>query len=267
VLEGARVAALLTATGRAAWQFVAPQASRVSACVVRDRVYAATDNGVLYALGAWDGLPIFRVRSNGSFEGALTVGAGAVVTLGRQDGALWITAVDAATGRPRLTRPVPLRAAGSPLPWRRLIVQAGIADGESVVLGFSRSGKEAFRTSLGGPAACPASPMGAGQLFASLRDGSVTCLGKDGAVAGGPRECGLELDHALAAGAAPRRAGGSRRTRCARSTQDRGAAVRAAADAGPVPRWRWARGWNVHAVDDDGVAACFQLATHRSVVG
>ncbi|MGC4114102.1 MAG: PQQ-binding-like beta-propeller repeat protein [Myxococcales bacterium] len=265
VLEGARVAAVLTATGKSVWQFVAPQASRVSACVVRDRVYAATDNGFLYALGARDGLPVFRVRSNGSFEGALAVGGGALVTLGRQDGALWITAVDAATGRPRLTRPVPLRAAGSPLPWRRLVVQGGVSDGESVVVGFSRSGKEAFRTSLGAACGVPCLTLGPAHVFASLRDGSVTCLGPDGTVCWKAPRCGLELDHALppvlrrgvlvAPGDPMRALDPKTGALLCELPLTQGLSALA---VGPK--------LDVHAIDDDGVAACFQLATHLSVV-
>lgn len=265
VLEGARVAAVLTATGRTVWQFVAPQAGRVSACVVRDRVYAATDNGFLYALNAADGLPVFRVRSNGSFEGALAVGAGAVVTLGRQDGALWLTAVDAATGRPRLTRAVPLRAAGSPLPWRRLIVQGGVSDGESVVVGFSRTGEEAFRAPLGAPCGVPCLALGAGHVFASLRDGSVTCLKPDGSVAWKAARRGLELEHALppvlrrgvllAPGDPMRALDPKTGALLCELPLTQGLS---ALTVGPK--------LDVHAVDDDGVAACFQLATHLSVV-
>ncbi|HEY3452109.1 MAG TPA: PQQ-binding-like beta-propeller repeat protein [Myxococcales bacterium] len=266
VLEGARVAAVLSASGRAVWQFMAPQAGRVSACLLRDRVYAATDNGFLYALGAKDGLPVFRVRSNGSFEGSLTVGAGALVTLGRQDGALWITAVDAASGRPRLTRPVPLRAAGSPLPWRRLIVQGGVSDGESVVVGFSKTGKEAFRTSLGAACGVPCLTLGPGHVFASLRDGSVTCLAPDGSVAWRAARCGLELDHALAPVL-------RRGVLLAPGDPMRALDPKTGAILCELPLTQGLSALtvgpklDVHAIDDDGVAACFQLATHLSVVG
>ena len=218
------------------------------------------------ALEAAQGQVVFHVRAGCTFEGPLFVGGGLVASLGRQEGALWLAAVDSASGRPRLARPLPLRAAGAPLYHRGRVVLGGVADGESHVLAYKLSGEEAWRATLGSSCGVPALSAHGGRVYASLRDGSVACVGAGGKLAWKVPGCGLELDHAalpivrrgvlIAAGDPMRALDPATGALLCELPATQG--LSALALGTPL---------DVFAIDDDGVAACFQLATHLSVVG
>ncbi|MBI5548047.1 MAG: PQQ-binding-like beta-propeller repeat protein [Deltaproteobacteria bacterium] len=265
VLEGSVLAALLSASGRALWHFHAPQAVRIAAAALKDRIWAAADNGFLYALEAKMGQVVFRVRAGCAFEGSLALGGGLVASLGRQDGALCLAAVDAASGRPRMLRPLAARSCGTPLPFRRRLIVGALVDGESQVIAIGFDSREAFRTRLAASGGVPVVAALGGRLYATLRDGSVTCLGPDGEVVWKAERCGLELDRALppvlrrgvliAAGDPLRALDPKTGTLLCELPPTHGLSAFA---VGPK--------LDVHVVDDDGVAACYQLATHLSLV-
>jgi outer membrane protein assembly factor BamB len=198
VLDGCTVAAVLSATGRVAWQMRAPQAVKVSAGAIAERAFVSADNGFLYALEVEAGQVVFRVRTNCAFEGPLTISSRLVASLGRSEGELWLAALDALSGRPRLARPLQMQKAAAPLIVRNRLVVPGLSEAGSVVAAFALDGREVFRATLPSHAGVPSLTAHRGRLYAALRDGSVTCLGPDGTIHWSAPPCGIELDRALA---------------------------------------------------------------------
>lgn len=265
VFDGCLVAALYAATGRTAWQFRVPQASRLATGAAADRAFVAANNGFLYALEVEAGQVVFRVRSGCAFEGPLTVGSRIVASLGRNDGALWLTAIDALSGRSHVARPVQMQKAGAPVLLRRQLLVGGTSEGVSTVAGFTAGGRELFRTSLEVHGGVPALVVYQNRIYCTLRDGSVTCLDSSGKRVWTAPPSGIELDHALPAVI-------RRHVLIAPGDPIRaldpadGSVLCELPPTQGLSAMAVSRGLDVFAIDDDGVAGCFKLATHLSVV-
>ncbi|MGI5864075.1 MAG: PQQ-binding-like beta-propeller repeat protein [Myxococcales bacterium] len=265
VFDGSLVAAVYAATGRTAWQFRIPQAFRIATNTADDRAFVAADNGFLYALDVVAGQVVFRVRSGCAFEGPLAVGSRIVASLGRTDGALWLAAIDALSGRSHVARPVQMQSAGAPVLLRRQILVGGTSEAVSTVAAYTAGGRELFRTSLEARGGIPALVVYQSRIYCTLRDGSVTCLDSRGKRIWAAPPAGIELDRALPAVI-------RRHVLIAPGDPIRAldpADGRVLCDLPPtlgLSAMAVSRKLDVFAIDDDGVAGCFKLATHLSVV-
>lgn len=256
--------AIFAATGRSAWRFRAPGAVHVTATALRDRVWVAADNGFVYALESRSGAVVLRVRTECAVQSALAVGQGVAAGVGSKGGMPYLVSIDAATGRRRRELALPLRVAGNPLPVRHRLFLGGQDESGTVILGFAR-GALAFRVPLESDAGLPEMTAGSGRLYAALRDGSVTCIGVDGSVLWRRPGSGDELDRPvapilrrgvlIAAGDPIRAIDPETGAILCELPATRGLSALA---VGPK--------LHVYAIDDDGLASCFQLATYLSVV-
>ncbi len=264
--EGHTAGLVQLPTGAIAWRYQAPQAVSVSLATAADRLYVAADGGSLYALEPGDGSLAFRVRAGMAFEGPLAVGAGMVCALGRREGALFLLAVDQLSGRPLLTRPLPLESAGAPLVWRRRILVPGLSEGVPSVVALSPSGRELFQYRVERAPGMPALSVCGGRLLLGLRDGGVVCLDGRGRFLWRAGALGLELDRAL-----PPQV--RRAVVVAPGDPVRALDLSTGAVVGELPPIQGlsalavSPSLEVFAVDEDGFASAFVLATHLSLVG
>jgi len=185
VQAGGSVAAVFEATGRTTWTFAAPQAWRALASATADRVFVATDTGFLYALDAASGQVRFRVRIGGTFDGPPVIGAGLVVTVGRDGPAARLAAVEATSGRPTFSLSLEMRRASAPVLCGQRVVVGGISETAAQVVTFTRSGREAGRATLSGDSGLPALVARRGSVFGGLRDGGSFCLDRRAPCGGG----------------------------------------------------------------------------------
>ena len=264
VFDGHRVAALFDATGRTAWEFSSPKAVSVFATTAGERVYVAADNGFLHALRAADGHVAFRVRAGHPFERAPAVSPTLLACLGRSEAGLLLVGVDAPTGRPRFSRPLHLASVGSLEIFGKRVLLTGLENGEAIVALYGDDGGELFRTSVGRSTAVPAVLRRPGGIFASLRDGCVAALTMKGQLLWSAPP-NADLDQALAP--VLRRdvllAAGDPLRAIDRAT---GTVLGELPSSHGVSAFAVAANLDLFAVDDDGIAQAFRLATHLAVV-
>jgi outer membrane protein assembly factor BamB len=251
-------------SGRTLWRFEPPGASRVHAAPFGGVLVAGTDAGLLYGLDA-AGRLVWRIGAPGPILRPPLAAAGLCVAAAGTDPGAALLAVDPATGARRWEAPLDVAGGAAVLPWGRRIAVAGTVAGDPIVSAVD----------LGGSAAWTVAPPLAGALGAAtagallvLRDaaGALVALGRDGAVA---------WSRPAPAGVAPGRA--------APPAVIRGTVIAVAGDAlhaldartgelvGAIPAAAPVRlladaSLAVAAMDAEGVATGWRLATHLSVV-
>jgi hypothetical protein len=265
LVEPGALTALDPGSGRTLWRFEPPGATRLAASAFAGIVAAGADTGFLYGLDA-AGRVAWRVRAPGAVEHAPTAAVGACLALSDAGAGATLLAVDPASGARLWEAALDLVPSGPPVAWgRRLAVGGGVA-GDAAVTVLEPTGAPAWTTApplLAGTATLAA----AGPLLVA-RDprGAVVALGRDGAA----RWSRPALPDHPAAGAAS-------------AAVARGTVLVPAGDGvvaldartgeivGALPGAAPARlvvdgALGVTALDLDGLAGGWRLATHLSVV-
>jgi hypothetical protein len=264
VFDGSRLAAVVSDTGRRAWEFHAPPTASLFASVSQGRAVVASDAGVVYGIDGASGRVLFRARAACHFERAPALSSSIAACLGRGPEGLLLLCLDAATGRTRSCRALHLRTAADPVVLGSRVAIGGVSDGESVVALFGPAGEERFRVTLAKDPGLPALIMRPWGLYCATRDGALVCLSMSGEVRWRAPPTG-DLERALPpilrrnvlfAAGDPIRAFDPR--------------TGALLCALPAPRGLSAlavsKSLGLYAVDEDGIAQGFRLATHLSLV-
>jgi outer membrane protein assembly factor BamB len=251
-------------SGRTLWRFEPPGATRVHAAPFGGVLVAGTDAGVLYGLDA-GGRLVWRLGGPGPILRPPLAAAGRCVATAGADPGTILLALDPATGERRWEAPLDAAGGAVVLAWGRRIAVAGTVAGDPIVTAVDRDGVAAWTVAppLAGPVgAAAASPL----LVVRDAAGALAALGGDGAVAWSRP--------APAAAVVPR---------AAPPAVIRGTVIAAAGDAlhavdartgdlvGAIPAAAPVRlladaSLAVAALDGDGVATGWRLATHLSVV-
>jgi outer membrane protein assembly factor BamB len=252
-------------SGRTLWRFEPPSISRLFATAFGGLLVVGTDAGVLYALDA-GGRLVWRLHAPGPVLRRPVAAAGSCLALSAAaSGGTALLAVDPATGERRWEAPLDASGPASVRAWGRRIAVAGAVAGDPLVTALERNGAQAWTVSP--PLAGPATAAAAGALLV-VRDGAgaLVALGRDGAArwsrppppgAAPPRSTAPIVVRGTVIAAA----GEGVEALDARTGELLGALqgvapVRLLADAGLA----------VVALDADGLATGWRLATHLSVV-
>jgi hypothetical protein len=261
-----RLAAVLCETGRIAWEIAPPQVLRLVVAARGDRVFAAADTGVLYALDARTGAVAFRVRTGLSPQGGLWLSSRTLAFVGKAAGELWLLCLDSRTGRPRFKVALALDEASATLGLARQLVVAGARRRAPVVLGFGLAGRRAFDVELAAQGGAPAVTRDGARLYLAMRDSAAWALSGAGSRLWSLPGAGSELARPLPPQA--RRGVLIVPGDPARALDPATGATLAELPPTPGllaliagPRLE------LFAADDDGVVTCLRMATHLSVVG
>jgi outer membrane protein assembly factor BamB len=264
VVEAGAVTGLDPGSGRTLWRFEPPGASRVGATPFGGVLAVGADTGIAYGLDA-AGKVLWRLRAPGPVLRAPGAAGGLCLVLAAADPGTALLAVEPATGRRRWVAPLDFAPGATLVAWGRRLAVAGALGGEPIVTALERSGALAWTASP--PIGAPVTAVGAGALLVvRAGSGALVALGRDGAPrwsrpapparegAGGPAPV-------VARGTVISAAGDGIQALDARSGELAGAITTAAparliADAS----------LGIAAIDAEGVASGWRLATHLSVV-
>jgi outer membrane protein assembly factor BamB len=265
IVERDALTGLDPGSGRTLWRFEPPGMARLFATPFGGLLVVGTDAGVLYGLDA-GGRLVWRLRAPGPVLGRPVAAAGTCLALSAADsGGTALLAVDPATGERRWEAPLDASGPASVRAWGRRIAVAGAVAGDPLVTALERNGAPAWTVSppLAGPATAAAAGAllvvrdGAGALVALARDGVARWSRPPPQGAAPPRSTAPLVVRGTVIAAA----GDGVEALDARTGELVGALqgvapVRLLADAGLA----------VVALDADGLATGWRLATHLSVV-
>ncbi|MFT3916022.1 MAG: PQQ-binding-like beta-propeller repeat protein [Anaeromyxobacteraceae bacterium] len=255
--------ALDAATGEVRWRFEAPGAHRLHAAALGPLVVAGADTGFLYGLDA-GGRVAFRVLGPGPVLRPCVAWMGAWLATCSAPAGGAVLALEEGRGRRLWEAPLDFAPASAPVGWGRRIAIAGGHAGDAMVAVLTAAGAPEWVDSpalAGAPTLAPAGNL----LLARGPDGALVALGRDGR----PRwsRAGAPGGHAPPS-VAPVVVRGTV------LAPGEGIAVLSAATGEPLgalPGLAPARlvadgALSVVALDADGRAAGYRLATHLSVV-
>jgi len=264
LLEPGAVTALDPGSGRTLWRFEPPGAARLVAAAFGGIAAVGADTGFLYGLDA-AGRVAWRVRAPGPIGHPPAAAAGACLALAAADPGAAALAVDPASGARRWEARLDLVPSGPPLAWGPRVAIAGGVAGDALVSVLERDGA---------PAWTAAPPLLSGSITAAaagpllvLRDprGALAAIGRDGAARWSrpafPDPRPGTAAPAVARGTVVAPAGDGLVALDARTGEIVGlvhgvAPSRLSADAS----------LGIAAMDADGLATGWRLATHLSVV-
>jgi outer membrane protein assembly factor BamB len=264
VVERGAATGLDPGSGRTLWRFAPPGAARVAAAAFGGVLVAGADTGILYGLDA-AGRVLWRLAAPGPVGRPPVAIAGLCLSLSVADPGSALLAVDPASGARRWEAPLDVAPGAAPCPWGRRIAVTGTLGGDPIVIALERGGATAWTVapSLEGPVAAAA----AGPLLV-VRDsaGAVAALRRDGSTAWSrPAPAG----QGAAGGPPPAVARATVIAAAADGVQAldarTGELVGAIAGATPA-RLAVDASLAIAAIDPDGLATGWRLATHLSVV-
>jgi len=264
LVHGAALTALDPGSGRTLWRFEPPGAARLSAAAFGGVLAVAADTGLLYGLDA-TGRTLWRLRAPGPLLRAPVAAAGLCLALSVADPGTALLGVDPATGARRWE--APLDETGAPVvrAWGRRIAVAGTVGGDSIVTALERSGAAAWTAApaLSGPVSAVAAE---GLLVVRDAAGGIVALGRDGAARWSrpPRP-----EHGVLRGPPPVVARGTVVSVAGETVEALDA--RTGELVGSIPglapvRLSTDASLGIAAMDADGLATGWRLATHLSVV-
>ncbi len=264
IIEPGAATGLDPGSGRTLWRFEPPGAGRIAAAGFGGVLAVGADTGLLYGLDA-AGRVLWRLRAPGPVLRAPIAAGGLCLALAAADPGTALLAVDPATGARRWEAPLDAAPGAAPCAWGRRIAVAGTFGGDPIVTALERSGAPAWTAAppLEGPiAAAAAGPL----LVVRAGSGALVALGRDGA----PRwSRPAPPDHAVSRGPPPAVARGTVISAAGDGIQAldarTGEIVGAIGGAAPV-RLAADASLAVAAMDADGLAAGWRLATHLSVL-
>jgi outer membrane protein assembly factor BamB len=179
IVERDALTGLDPGSGRTLWRFEPPGASRVHAAAFGGVLVAGTDAGILYGLDA-AGRLVWRLAAPGPLLRPAVAAAGRCLALASRDSGAALLAVDPATGERRWEAALDVPG-GVVLAWGRRVAVAGAVGGDPIVTALDRDGAAAW--SVAPPLAGPVGAAAAGPLLV-VRDaaGALAALGRDGAI-------------------------------------------------------------------------------------
>jgi outer membrane protein assembly factor BamB len=264
VLAGAgALTALDPGTGRPLWRFEPPGAARLGAAAFGGIAVAAADTGAVYGVDAV-GRVAWRVRLPGPPLHAPVPALGLALVAAATDGAAAAIALDAATGLRRFEAPLDFTPSAPPLAWGRRIAVAGAVAGDPMIAALGADGVAAW-TVAPPLASAPAIATAGALLVARDSRGALLAFGRDGtarwsrpAPAGQPAAggCPPAIARGMVVVAGDGVAALDARTGELLGAVTGVAPARLAVDASLT----------VTAMDADGLATGWRLATHLSVV-
>jgi outer membrane protein assembly factor BamB len=264
VLERGAATALDPGSGRTLWRFEPPGAGRIAVTAFGGVLAAGADTGLLYGLDA-AGRVLWRLAAPGPALRPPLAAGGLCLALCAADPGTALLAVDPATGARRWEAPLDAAPGAAPCAWGRRVAVAGTSGGDPIVTVLESSGAPAWTVSPpleGSVAAAAAGPL----LVLRAGSGALVALGRDGATRwsrpappGGARSRGPAP--AVARGTVVAAAADGLQAVDARTGELVGAI------AGPAPAHLAAdASLAIAAMDPDGLAAGWRVATHLSVV-
>jgi outer membrane protein assembly factor BamB len=264
VVERDAATAVDAGSGRTLWRFEPPGAARLHAAPFGGLVVIGTDAGLLYGLDA-AGKLAWRLHAPGPVLRPPLAAAGACCVLSGSGSGAALLALDPATGARRWEAVVDASGGAALVPWGPGVAVAGTEAGDPIVTALGREGAAAW--TVAPPLSGAVSAVAAGAVLV-VRDaaGALAALGRDGGVrwsrpapsAGRPSRATLP---AVVRGTVLAAVDDTLQAVDART----GDLVGAIACAAPL-RVAAAPTLAVVAVDTDGVATGWRLATHLSVV-
>jgi len=264
VVESGAVTGIDPGSGRTLWRLEPPGAGRLAAAAFGGVLAVGSDTGLVYGVDA-AGRVLWRVGAPGPVLRAPIAAAGLCVVLAAADPGTALLAIDPATGARRWEALLDVGSAGAPCAWGRRIALAGTVGGDPIVTALERGGAPAWTVSppLDGPIAAVAAGSllvvraGSGALVALARDG--TSRWSRPASPGHPGSRGPRP--AISRGTVVSAAGDGIQALDART----GELVGVIAGAAPV-RLAADASLGIVALDADGLAQGWRLATHMSLV-
>jgi len=265
LVEPGALTGLDPGSGRTLWRFEPPGAARLHASAFGGIAAAAADTGFLYGVDA-AGRIAWRLRAPGPIVRPPSPAARSCLAVAAVDGGASLLAVDPASGTRSWDATLDFLPAGPPLAWGRRIVVAGAIAGDPAVTALERSGAPAWTVApplLTGP---PALAVAGGILVARDPRGAVVALGRDGGVRWVRP---ARADHPPPGAAPPAVARGTvivpAGDGLAALDTRTGEIVGAIPGASPS-RLAVDASLGIAAMDADGLAAGWRVATHLSVV-
>ena len=265
VAEPGALTGLDPGTGRTLWRFEPPGAARLHATAFGGIAAVAADTGSLYGIDA-GGRTAWRLRAPGPFARAPSAAARSCLAVVVQDEGALLLAVDPATGARSWEAPLDFLPAGAPLGWGRRIVVAGAMAGDPAVTVLDRGGAPAWTVAPPPLSGAPRLAVAGGSLVARDPRGALAALAHDGGIRWSRPARGDHPAPGAAAPAAARRtvvvpAGDGLAALDARTGEIVGAIPGAAPSRLAVDA-----ALGIAAMDADGLASGWRLATHLSVV-
>ncbi len=262
--ERGAVTALDPGSGRTLWRFEPPGAQRVVAAAFGGIAAIGADTGFLYGVDA-AGRTAWRLRAPGPVLRPPSAVAGMCLALAASDPGTALLAIEPGTGIRRFQAALDLVPSAQPLGWSRRIAVGGGIGGDPAVTALERTGAVAWTVApaLSGPATIAA----AGALLVVRdRSGALVALRRDGQVswsraarpAHGPPGTAAP---AVVRGTVLAPVGDGLAALDARTGEIVGAVPGAAPAALSVDE-----ALGIAAMDADGLAGGWRLATHLSVL-
>lgn len=265
IVERGALTGLDPGSGRTLWRVEPPGASRLAVAPFGGIAAAGADTGFVYGVDA-AGRVAWRVRAPGPVDRAPAAAGRACLALAEAGPGTALLAIDPATGERRWEARLDLAPAGPPVTFGRRLAVGGAIGGDAAVCALERTGALAWTVAppllLGAPSIAAAGAL----LVARDARGALVALGRDGEVRWGrPASPGRTLTGsappAVARGAVIVPAPDGLAALDARSGEIVGAIP------GPAPsRLAVDAALGVVAMDADGVATGWRVATHLSVV-
>jgi outer membrane protein assembly factor BamB len=179
VVERDAATAVDPGSGSTLWRFEPPGATRLQVATFGGLLVIGTDAGLLYGLDA-AGRLAWRLGAPGPVLRPPVAAAGACLVLcGAETGAV-LLALDPASGARRWEAPLDASGGAAVIPWGGRIAVAGTEAGDPIVTALDRDGTAAW--SVTPPLAGAVAAAAAGPLLV-VRDaaGALAALGRDGA--------------------------------------------------------------------------------------
>lgn len=265
LVEAGAATGLDPASGRTLWRFEPPGATRLGATAFGGIAAVAADTGIVYGVDAAGGVA-WRLRAPGPFAGPPTPAAHACLAVAVEDAGASLLALDPASGARAWEARLDFVPVGPPLAWGRRIVVAGAIAGDPAVAAIERGGAPAWTAAPPLLSGAPRVAAAGAMLVARDPRGAVAALGHDGSVrwarpARGEHPHPAAAPPAVARGTVVLPAGDGIAALDART----GEIVGAIPGASPV-RLEVDASVGIAAMDEEGVATGWRVATHLSVV-
>ncbi|HEX9053212.1 MAG TPA: PQQ-binding-like beta-propeller repeat protein, partial [Anaeromyxobacter sp.] len=265
VVERGALTGLDPGSGRTLWRLAPPGAARLEVAPFGGIAAAGADTGFVYGVDA-AGRVAWRVRVPGPVARPPAPAGRACLALAEADPGAALLAIDPASGARLWESRLDLTPSGPPIAWGRRIAVAGTIGGDPAIAALERTGAPAWTVApplLAGP---PALAAAGALLVARDPGGAVVALGRDGAIRwsrpAGPGHVELgSASPAIARATVVVPAADGLAALDARTGEIVGAIPGAAPSRLAVDA-----ALGVTAMDADGVASGWRLATHLSVV-
>ncbi len=137
--------ALDLATGRTAWRFASPAASKLAVSTFGALLVVGADTGLLYGVDP-EGRTVWRLHAPGILVAAPEAAGAACLATCRTERGGSLLSLDAATGRRLWEAPLDFAPSGVAVPFAGLLAVPGLVAGDPVVAALDPQGRPAWTT-------------------------------------------------------------------------------------------------------------------------